>query len=95
MRLYHLFLALMSVFVLACPPTNNDDDDDSGSEDSALCTGPGCQNAAECPAEEPTDGDACDFPGNCHYCEGESTAASGYTCDGTSFTYVDVFECSE
>ncbi len=97
MRALKILLALiittLGFGVLAgCPPTS--DDDDSAEEGTtALCSGAGCENATECPADEPVDGDACDFNGNCHYCADGSTSANGYTCSGTSFTYVDVFTC--
>ncbi len=93
MNRFHFSAALvaLSLFALGCPST--DDDDDSGSELPGLCSGPGCQNAAECPAEEPPEGGACDFVGNCHYCFAE-TSASGYTCDGNSFTFVELFDCT-
>mgnify|MGYP000321058437 CR=1 FL=1 len=75
-----------------CPPT--DDDDSGGAEGTDLCSGPGCSNSNDCPIEEPAPGDLCDFTGNCHYCE-QDTAATGYTCDGTSFTDQGVFDCTQ
>ncbi len=94
-----LVLAFAGLATIAgCPPAYDDDDsgddDDSPSETSALCTGPGCSNSTDCPAAEPADGDACTFNGNCHYCEGGSDEAAGFTCDGSSFSAQGTYTCN-
>lgn len=90
-----LLLGLM-VPLAGCPPVNDDDssDDDDSPGDSALCSGPGCMNGADCPADEPAAGDPCTFNDNCHYCADGSDEAQGYTCDGTSFTYQGDYVCN-
>jgi len=93
-----LFALILTTFglglIAGCPPVS-DDDDSAGSDDTELCGGPDCANSGDCPTVEPDPGDACDFTGNCHYCDVGSTTASGYTCDGTSFTFVNTFTCEE
>ncbi len=91
------FAVLAALFLFGCPPIDDDDtggDDDDSSPTAFLCTGPGCQNAGDCPSAEPDDGDPCTFNGNCHYCPGTSDTADGYTCDGTSFSYQGTFTCN-
>lgn len=86
------FGVTMGLALTGCPG----DDDDSGTDETELCSGPGCLNADECPTETVTAGDACDFNGNCHYCaDGDDTAAAGFTCDGTSFTDQGTYDCTQ
>jgi|GEM_PF-3731294 len=95
-RLLRSLALLFALFTLAgCPPT--DDDDSTGSSDSGeLCSGPYCSNDGDCPSVEPDPGDPCTLVGNCHYCDDvdNTSAARGYTCDGSSFSFVDTFDCA-
>ncbi|MEZ4321708.1 MAG: hypothetical protein R3F61_29810 [Myxococcota bacterium] len=89
MKLWKL-AALFLPLALAC------DDGTGPSTEYALCGDAAqCSQAAECPSSEPEGGDACTFTGNCHYCDGSNTtAAQGYTCDGSTFTYQGSFDCT-
>lgn len=57
----------------------------AGVSGNGLCSGPGCQNDANCPPTQPAEGTSCGETGACcHYCD-ESlgpTAANGYCCSG-------------
>jgi hypothetical protein len=83
---FALLVLVAAASVAGCPP-------DGTVGDYALCAGPGCVNASDCPALIPESGDACTFSGNCHYCLAGDTTAEGYTCDGAEFTAQGTFEC--
>ena len=69
------------------------DDEGAGGSDYMLCSGSNCVNSADCPEDEPTDGDDCTFSGNCHYCPTGENMANGYTCDGSTFSAQGTFTC--